>query len=46
MFVEKVFAKVLGDSSLSPYFNRPGLDMNHLKMRFQAYIAHMTGGMD
>ena len=46
IFVESVFAKVMQDPQLMPFFSRPGFDLAHLKVKFGAYITHLTGGSE
>ena len=46
IFVESVFTKVMQDPQLFPFFSRPGFDLGHLKVKFGAYITHLTGGSE
>ena len=46
IFVESVFAKVMQDPQLMPFFSRPGFDLGRLKGKFGEYIPHLTGGSE
>jgi hemoglobin len=46
IFTDRVFAKVMEDAKLKPFFVRPGFDVSHLKVKFCTFITHMTGGSD
>lgn len=46
IFVNRVFEKVMVDPQLMPFFNGPGFVLDHLKVKFAAYIVFMTGGAE
>jgi len=46
IFVESVFAKVMVDPKLMPFFCRSDFVLDHLKVKFATYITHITGGSE
>jgi len=46
IFVDSVFAKVMQDPKLVPFFSGPSFVIDHLKIKFAAYITHITGGAE
>lgn len=41
-----MYAKIVEDPLLAPFFARPGLDTSMLKDKFRFFFVHMTGGAD